>query len=97
MKLNPAWILGSGGIYHDHYPFLLSHIPRNHLWLGHYSCPFPEQFQRGGTELLWLWGPEQLQRGSRSQEPPYRKSSTQYSTLMPIQREYWFGGGIYHD
>ena len=81
MKLNPAWILGSGGIYHDHYPFLLSHIPCIHLWSGHYSCPFPEQ----------------LQRGSRDQEPPYRKSGTQYSTLMPIQREYWFGGVIYHD
>ena len=113
MKLNPAWLLGSGGIYHDQYPFLLSHIPCNHLWSGHYSCPFPEQFQRGWAELLWLggpeqlqrgwaellWlgGPEQLQRGSRDQEPPYRKSGTQYSTLMPIQREYWFGGVIYHD
>ena len=97
MKLNPAWLLGSGGIYQDHYPFLLSHIPCNHLWSGHYSCPFPEQFQRGWAELLWLGGPEQLQRGSRDQEPPYRKSGTQYSTLMPIQREYWFGGVIYHD
>ena len=81
MKLNPAWILGSGGIYHNQYPFLLSHIPCNHLWSGNYSCPFPEQLQRGG----------------RDQEPPYRKSITQYSTLMPIQREYWFGGVIYHD
>ena len=97
MKLNPAWILGSGGIYQDQYPFLLSHIPRIHLWSGHYSCPFPEQFQRGWAELLWFGCPEQLQRGSRSQEPPYRKSITQYSTLMPIQREYWFGGVIYHD
>ena len=97
MKLNPAWILGRGVIYHDQYSFLLSPIPRIHLWLGHYSCPFPEQFQRGGAELLWLGCPEQLQRGGWGQEPPYRKSGTQYSTLMPIQRGYWLGGVIYHD
>ena len=97
MKLNPAWILGRGVIYHDQYSFLLSPIPCIHLWLGHYSCPFPEQFQRGGAELLWLGCPEQLQRGGWGQEPPYRKSGTQYSTLMPIQRGYWLGGVIYHD
>ena len=73
MKLNPAWILGSGGIYHDQYSFLLSPIPRIHLWLGHYSCPFPEQFQRGGAELLWLGCPEQLQRGGLGPRAPLSK------------------------
>ena len=70
MKLNPAWVFRSGGIYHDHYPFLLSHIPRNHLWSGHYSCPFPEQFQREWSELLWLGCPEQLQRGGAGAKSP---------------------------
>ena len=74
MTLNPAWILGSGGIYHDQYPFLISPIPRIHFWLGHYSCPFPEQFQRGGAELLWLGCPEQLQRGGAgAKSPPLSK------------------------
>ena len=73
MKLNPAWIFWSGVIYHDQCPFLLSHIPRNHLWLGHYSCPFPEQFQRGWAELLWVGCPEQLQRGGPGPGAPLSK------------------------
>ena len=73
MKLNPAWILGSGGIDHDQYSFLLSPIPCNHLWSGHYSCPFPEQFQRGWAELLWLGCPGQLQRGGLRPGTPLSK------------------------
>ena len=73
MKLNPAWIFGSGGIYHDQYPFSLSHIPRIHLWSGHYSCPFPEQFQRGWAELLWPGCPEQLQRWGLGPGTPLSK------------------------
>ena len=52
----------------------------------------------GGVQSCSGLGVQSNSRGGgRDQEPPYRKSGTQYSTLMPIQREYWFGGVIYHD
>ena len=69
MKLNPAWILGRGVIYHDQYSFLLSPIPCIHLWLGHYSCHF-QSSSSGGVQSCSGLGVQSSSRGGAGAKSP---------------------------
>ena len=68
MKLTRACFFGKysirGVFITTHVHFSLSPIPCLPLWLGHYSCPFPVQLQRGLPEQFRTGGPVQAQRGA---------------------------------
>ena len=61
MKLTRVCFFGKysirGVFITTHVHFSLSPIPRLHLWLGHYSCPFPVQLQRGLPEQFRTGAP----------------------------------------